>query len=91
MSKSSNRRKTVRRPLSYPAKIIATDGSWGRNCRVVDVSDGGAKLALEKPAELPADFLLALSMRGGAVRKCQLMWTDDCEIGVQFVVPEEVT
>ena len=53
MSKNSNRRKFVRRPLSYPAKIVATDGSWGRNCRVIDVSDGGAKLALEKPAELP--------------------------------------
>ena len=45
MSKNSNRRKFVRRPLSYPAKIVATDGSWGRNCRVLDVSDGGAKLA----------------------------------------------
>ena len=28
-------------------------------------------------------------MRGKAVRKCQLMWTDENEIGVQFVVPEE--
>ena len=88
MPNNSNRRKFVRRPLSYPAKIVATDGSWGRNCRVIDVSDAGAKLALEKPAELPNDFILALSMRG-TVRRCQLMWTDDCEIGVQFVTPEE--
>src|ERR1044072_9922247 len=36
MSKSSNRRKFVRRPLSYPAKIVATDGSLGRNRRVLD-------------------------------------------------------
>ena len=90
MSKSSNRRKFVRRPLSYPAKIVATDGSWGRNCRVLDVSDGGAKLALEKPAELPEEFILALSVRGKAARKCHVMWTDENEIGVQFVVPEEV-
>ena len=90
MAKNSNRRQFVRRPLSYPAKIVATDGSWGRNCRVLDVSDGGAKLALEKPVELPADFFLALSMRGGTMRKCHVMWTDDNEIGVRFVVPEEV-
>jgi hypothetical protein len=89
MSKNSNRRKFVRRPLSYPAKIVATDGSWGRNCRVIDVSDGGAKLALEKPAELPQEFILALSVRGKAARKCQLMWTDENEIGVQFIVPEQ--
>ena len=91
MAKNSNRRQSVRRPLSYPAKIVATDGSWGRNCRVVDVSDGGAKLALEKPAALPADFFLAMSMRGGAMRKCHVMWTDDNEIGVRFVVAEETS
>lgn len=89
MSKTSNRRKFVRRPLSYPAKLVATDGSWGRNCRVLDVSDGGAKLALETPTELPKEFFLALSVRGKAARKCQLMWVDDNEIGVQFVMPEE--
>jgi hypothetical protein len=89
MSKNSNRRKFVRRPLSYPAKIVATDGSWGRNCRVIDVSDGGAKLALEKPAQLPQEFFLALSVRGKAARKCHVMWTDENEIGVQFVVPAE--
>ena len=85
MSKNSNRRKFVRRPLSYPAKIVATDGSWGRNCRVIDVSDGGAKLALEQPVELPQEFILALSVRGKAARKCHVMWTDENEIGVQFV------
>ena len=90
MAKNSNRRKFVRRPLSYPAKIVATDGSWGRKCRVIDVSDGGAKLVLETPTELPKEFILALSVRGKAARKCHVMWTDENEIGVQFVVPEEV-
>jgi hypothetical protein len=79
----SNRRKFARRTLNYPAKIIANDGSWGRNCRLVDVSDGGARLVTEQPIELPEDFTLALS--GKIARRCHLKWIDDCEIGVTFV------
>ena len=80
---SSNRRKFARRALTYPAKIIANDGSWGRNCRLLDVSDGGARLVTEKPLELPENFTLALS--GKTARRCRLKWMDDCEIGVIFV------
>jgi hypothetical protein len=83
----SNRRKYTRRALSnYPAKIIANDGSWGRSCRVLDVSDGGARLATETPLELPDNFTLALSGKIG--RRCLLKWTEDCEIGVVFDRPE---
>jgi PilZ domain len=78
-----NRRKFSRRSLNYPAKIIANDGSWNRDCRLVDVSDGGARLVTETPLELPGDFTLALS--GKIARRCQLKWIEDCEVGVLFV------
>lgn len=78
----SNRKKLARRLLNYPAKIIANDGSWGRNCRLVDVSDGGARLVTDCPLELPQDFTLALS--GNIARRCHLMWSEDCEVGVKF-------
>jgi hypothetical protein len=84
---SSNRRKSARRALSYSAKIVAKDGSWGRNCRVVDVSDGGAKLMTEKPIELPRNFVLALSMYGKALRHCRVVRSQGCEIGVAFEQP----
>ena len=80
----ANSRKFVRRSLGYRAKIVATDGSWGRNCRVIDVSDGGARLLTEQPIELPDEFILALSMRGAATRRCHVIWKQDCEIGVEF-------
>ena len=79
----SNRRKFPRRPVTYPAKIIANDGSWGRNCRLLDVSDGGARLVIAEPLELPENFTLALSRK--TARRCKLKWMDDCEIGVIFV------
>ena len=80
----ANSRKFVRRSLGYRAKIVAPDGSWGRNCRVVDVSDGGARLVTEQPIELPDEFILALSVRGAATRRCHVVWKQDCEIGVEF-------
>ena len=80
---AGNRRKDGRQPLNYPAKIIANDGSWRWDCRLVDVSDGGARLVTEKPLELPGDFMLALA--GKIARRCQLRWSEECEVGVLFV------
>jgi hypothetical protein len=82
-----NRRKSTRRALNYPAKIIANDGSWGRNCRLVDVSDSGARLITEEQLELPPDFTLALSNK--IARRCHVTWVEDKEIGVEFVRPAE--
>ena len=81
---SANRRKSARRAIGYGAKIVAPDGSWGRDCKVLDVSDSGARLAIEAGAELPKDFILALSMDGKATRQCHVMWAKDSEIGVVF-------
>ena len=81
---TANRRKFTRRSIGYSAKIVASDGSWGRDCKVIDVSDSGARLAIEAGAELPKDFILALSMDGKATRQCHVMWTTDSEIGVVF-------
>jgi hypothetical protein len=81
---SSNRRKSVRRAIGYGAKIVAIDGSWQHDCRVVDVSDSGAKLTIQEQSGLPKDFVLTLSMDGKATRQCHVMWVKDSEIGVVF-------
>jgi hypothetical protein len=48
---TANRRKAARRAIGYNAKIVALDGSWGRDCRVIDVSDTGAKIAVDQRAQ----------------------------------------
>jgi hypothetical protein len=81
---AANRRKSIRRAIGYGAKIVAPDGSWNRECRVLDVSATGAKLAIDRPEELPRDFLLALAMHGNALRRCRVVWSKTSEIGVKF-------
>ena len=84
---ATNRRRSLRRTIVYRAKIHASDGSWDRDCHVLDVSQTGAKLGVAQAAELPQDFILALSMQGNATRLCRVVWATDSEIGVRFEKP----
>ena len=65
------------------------DASWTRKCRVLDVSESGAKLALEEPGELPKDFVLMLSERGGPTRRCHVVWETGDQLGVEFERPKK--
>jgi hypothetical protein len=85
----ANRRKSVRRSIGYGATIVAPDAAWTRKCRVLDVSESGAKLALEEPGELPKDFVLMLSERGGPTRRCHVVWETGGELGVEFERPKK--
>jgi hypothetical protein len=86
---SSNRRRSVRRAIGYGATIVAPDGAWTRKCRVVDISQSGAKLALEQSGELPQDFVLMLSERGGPNRRCHVVWVTNEQVGVEFERPKK--
>ena len=85
----ANRRKSARRSIGYGATIVAPDSSWTRKCRVLDVSESGAKLALEEPGELPKDFVLMLSERGGPTRRCHVVWETADQLGVEFERPKK--
>jgi PilZ domain-containing protein len=88
---STNRRRAVRRSIGYGATIVAPDASWTRKCRVIDISESGAKLALEQPGGLPKDFVLMLSARSGPKRRCHVVWETGDELGVEFERPKKGT
>jgi len=58
----------------YTANMMAIDGTWRRPCTVEDVSDTGAKLAVEGAIDglNLKEFFLPLSTTGNAYRRCQL-------------------
>ncbi len=56
------------------------------HCTVVDLSDGGARLAVAGPVTgLPRTFTLALFKDGSLNRDCEVVWTDRRNLGVKFV------
>jgi len=68
------------------ARIVAIDGSWSRDCVMLDAGDAGAKLQFEGSiAELNLkEFFLQLST-SGVFRRCELAWVNGAQIGVHFL------
>jgi hypothetical protein len=79
----NNKRKSQRRPMRYTA-WIAQKGKPLLGCVVADISDSGARLNVEEPDSLPDQFMLVLSRRGDAQRKCRVVWRKKRQIGVEF-------
>src|SRR5664279_374249 len=73
------------------AYMMAIDGTWRRECRMKDISQIGAKLAISDPLDqLPlGEFFLLLSSTGLAYRRCELAWVDGDQIGVNSLKPND--
>jgi hypothetical protein len=77
-----DRRQNQRLTLQGGAKIQCGAGALPRDCRITDVSDGGARLHVEG-FEVPQNFILWLSLT--EARECKVAWRLGHEVGVQFI------
>jgi hypothetical protein len=86
MGKDQRKTSRVTFTQGRPARIIAIDGTWSRDCLVLDAGDAGAKLEFKvSVAELNLkEFFLQLST-SGVFRRCELAWVNGDQIGVDFV------
>jgi PilZ domain len=78
---SDERRGDLRRTALKSAHIIAPDGTR-IECRLRNISEGGARLELAGPQLLPHTFQLEVS--GVPMRLCNLRWAKGNLVGVQF-------
>jgi hypothetical protein len=81
-------RKTPRKRVNAAAFLYTTDGWPLAECRLKDISAGGARLALSVGGEVPNEFLLSLSRDGTVRRRCQIAWRAEDQIGVRFVATQ---
>jgi hypothetical protein len=81
----AEKRKSLRRSVTYPAFVDLGDGSPPRECMLCDASQDGAQLAVADPNSLPNEFILALSFDGAARRRCRVIRRTETEIGVEFL------
>jgi hypothetical protein len=86
---STNERRTsaarvkFERPLAVRA--MAIDGTWCRQCLLIDVSEMGARIELRSSATELTEFFLLLTTFGDPVfRRCTRTWVDGMLIGVTF-------
>ena len=70
-----------------PVYMMGIDGTWRRDCLMIDVSQTGARLLIEgslQGLDLK-EFFLLLSSTGLAYRRCRLVRVDGNQIGVAFL------
>jgi hypothetical protein len=67
--------------------IMGIDGTWRRDCLMIDVSQTGARLSVEGSLEGLdlKEFFLLLSSTGLAYRRCRLVRLAGDQIGVAFL------
>jgi hypothetical protein len=71
--------------------IMGIDGTWRRDCMMVDVSQTGARLCIEGSLEGLdlKEFFLLLSSTGLAYRRCRMVRLAGDQIGVEFLTPDK--
>jgi hypothetical protein len=72
--------------------IMGIDGTWRRECMMIDVSQTGARLRIESGSFEGLDlkeFFLLLSSTGLAFRRCQLVRLAGDQIGVRFLARDK--
>jgi hypothetical protein len=79
----SNRREQFRRTVLKGARIIFNERQSTLNCRVRDMTAGGARLDLSTQQLLPHEFELQVS--GSPIRRCGLRWAHGNFVGVSFL------
>jgi len=82
---NSNKRKHVRRTVTYPGQIDLGDGSPMHECKLLDASAEGALIGIEAPQDLPDEFTLVLGYDGTARRRCKVAWRSEDQVGVAFL------
>jgi len=70
-----------------PARLIGIDGTWRRECTVLEVSDACATLTVLSPITglQLTEFFLSFSSIGLAFRRCELAWVNGEQLGVTFL------
>ncbi|MGY4507366.1 PilZ domain-containing protein [Bradyrhizobium sp. USDA 3650] len=85
-------RKAFRVKMDHkqPVNLMGSDGTWRRSCVLLDISQSGAKIAVEGTLDVlqAKEFFLLLSSTGLAYRRCELVWIDGTTAGVHFVTAD---
>jgi hypothetical protein len=83
-AREREQRKHPRRKVHMAVKMD-TGHSQLRDCIMLDISPGGARIAIDDPQNVPDEMKIWLTSHGGPYRHCRLVWRSDAEIGVRFI------
>lgn len=89
----TERRTGQRVGFSRPIRVhmMAIDGTWRRECEIIDISETGTNVRVLGPLDgiNLKEFFLLLSSTGLAYRRCELAWVNGDTIGAYFLGKEK--
>ena len=71
--------------MNYGARVLGPRADLICDCAILDVSQGGARIAVLAAEMVPDEFLLAFSASSDVSRRCRVAWRRDEEVGVTFL------
>jgi PilZ domain len=78
-------RTSLRRFMRRSAQAVMRADQPSVRCVILDMSDGGARLAFDQPlVDIPRSITLLLFKDGSAQRDCEVVWADRRYVGVKF-------
>ena len=78
-------RRAPREEIGNKAWIRLDGGFSVRACRLIDLSQEGARIMVETPRDVADRFSLLLSRDSAPGRRCLVKWRKGSEIGAVFV------
>jgi hypothetical protein len=80
-----NEKEFVRFERPLPVRIMAIDGTWCVNSRLIEITDNGAQVEMTGHAVELTEFFLMLTTFGNPVfRRCRREWVRGAQVGVSF-------
>jgi hypothetical protein len=79
-----------RQDVQLDASIVDMAGALVGRCKLVDMSESGAKLIQLGSTDAPNKFNLVLTRDGKIRRRCEVAWRSERDLGVRFVKSESI-
>jgi len=76
-------RRKLQRGRTLKAGTISFNGAGGIDCRVRNMSPGGACLEVSSQVDVPNDFVLVVGY-DKFMQTCHVVWRSDTRLGVEF-------
>jgi hypothetical protein len=83
-----HRRFFPRQTMSLPAWMEVNSSSLLERCKLMDLSESGARLGITDVRDLSPQFTLHLARIGQSADQCRIIWQRGNEAGVEFVTPK---
>ena len=82
-------RKTPRKRVILGGKVIYNEGQFTTDCRIRDLSDGGARVVLAPGIVIPTRVVL-VDTRNGIAYEAEVAWMKAPEFGLRFLTTQPI-